>query len=163
MNALHLAPLSVASTPPGPIGKPPTGEALSHASHHSSSVNPAAPGAKPAPRSHEAQQQRLAEARANTAREAAERKEQAEATPPSQDAAPVDTFDRKVGLVDGTFKVFVDLVKPPEGEAVFRVFGPPEEPAPEPAPEPEPRATTAAANAYARAGATLPLKDLGVA
>lgn len=150
MNALQLAPLGV-TTPPGPTGgSPPVGEALS------------TPGySKPQPltsSSHAAQQQRLAEARANTARAAAERKAQAEADAPEA-PAPINSFDRKVGLVDGTFKVFVDIVKPPGDEAVVRVFGPPEN-----APAPQPRSSVAASTAYSRGAAgDLPPKDLGVA
>lgn len=150
MNSLQVAPLSVKLTPPGPTGgSPAVGEASSFSATKSAQAA-----------SHAAQQQRLADARANTARAAAERKAQAEeSAATAKDApAPVDNFDRKVGLVDGTFKVFVDLVKPPGDEPVVRVFGPPEN-----APAPAPRAPAVASSAYERAGTALPSKDLGVA
>lgn len=153
MNTLQLAPLGV-KAPPGPTGGNPVAEASS---------TPAKPKIQSlaTAATHAEQQQRLAEARANTARAAAERKAKAEAAAAdaSAEAPPVvDTLDRKVGLVDGTFKVFVDLVKPPGDQAVFRVFGPSEHVPP----APEPRTSAAASNAYAR-GPAVPLKDLGVA
>lgn len=151
MNTLQLAPLGV-KAPSGPTGVNPVAEA-------SSTPAKAPPKAKisplPAAATHAEQQQRLAEARANTARAAAERKAQAEAASSETESAPVDTLDRKVGLVEGTLKVFVDLVKPPGDQAVFRVFGPSDNPAP-------PRTSAAASNAYTR-GPAVALKDLGTA
>jgi hypothetical protein len=98
--------------------------------------------------------------KAKAAKEAAEARKQAEEEAVTLD---VGTLDREVGLVEGTTKVFVDLVDPVRKTSVFRVFGPSEtEPAIQPAAEPRP-APAGAANAYTVAGASLPLKDLGVA
>lgn len=154
MNTLQLAPLGV-KAPPGPTGGYPVAEAASTPAKAKVQSLPAAS-------SYGEQQQRLAEARASTARATAERKAKAEAaaaeTAAPEAPAPVDTLDRKVGLVDGTFQVFVDLVKPPGDKAVFRVFGPAEHVPPAPAP----RTSVAASNAYTREPA-VPLKDLGSA
>lgn len=149
MNTLQLAPVGV-KTPPVPAGG-------------SSSAGEASPAPKvPSPStaaSVAAQQQQLAAARANAAQAAAERDAKAAAAAAEaaqQAAASADTLDRRVGRVDGTFEVFVDVVTPPDGQALFRVFGPRENP------PVVPQVGSAAAAAYAR-GPAVPLKDLGVA
>lgn len=70
----------------------------------------------------------------------------------------IGTLERQVGTVEGTNKVFVDLIEPILRQPVARVFGPSETQVPVPA-EPRP----GPANPYTPAGATPPLKDLGVA
>ena len=153
MNALQVAPLSVKTTLPGPAGGTPAGEAPASSQK-----------SKPAAAAYAEQQKQLTDARAATAKSSAERKAQLEsaaAAPAAATPAPVDNFDRKVGFVDGSFEVFVDLVKPPSDEPVARVFGPPEHPVPQEAPKPQ--TTASASSAYARAAAALPLKDVGVA
>lgn len=109
-----------------------------------------------------AQVEKVQAEKAKAAREAAEARKKAE-----EEAVTLDigTLDRKIGLVEGTTEVFVDLVDPVHKKSVFRVFGPEEKPAAEPAPAEEtPRpAQPGANNAYTRAGSSLPLKDLGVA
>lgn len=69
------------------------------------------------------------------AAEAAQKVEAKAKAPPPAPREPF--FQRRVGLVDGTFDVFIDLVsQPPPGIVMARVFGPPanaEEQKPEPA------------------------------
>ena len=65
------------------------------------------------------------------------------------------SFDRKVGLVDDTFKVFVDLVSPALQSARFRIFGPPENRAPLPPVETNDPASAHAA--YAGSAPTPPV------
>jgi regulator of protease activity HflC (stomatin/prohibitin superfamily) len=150
MNTLQLSPVS-AQTPPVPTGgSSSVGEASPPPKTQSS--NPAAGIA--------AQQQKAAAVRAQAAQAAAEREAKAAAAAAAaaqEAAASADTLDRKVGRVDGSFEVFIDLVTPPSNEAVFRVFGPRES-----APPPQSQPGTSAAAAYAR-GPAVPLKDLGVA
>lgn len=120
----------------------------------------------------------LAEARAHFASAAEERKaktEQARAEKAAREAeearkraeeaavrVDIGTLEREVGRVEGTNKVFVDLVDPILRESVVRVFGPSEKAAAAPAETPQP-GRPGAANAYTVAGASLPLKDLGTA
>jgi hypothetical protein len=171
MNALQLPPVGAAA-PSAPQGKSPaTAEAPS------SPLKKAAPSNPEIVAPDSGADQQLAEARSQTAQAAGERKAQVEKTQAEkakaakeaaearrraeEEAVTLDigTLDREIGLVEGTTKVFVDLVDPVHKKSVFRVFGPPEKSA-EPAPAAAP---TEAKNAYTRTGAPLPLKDLGVA
>lgn len=63
-------------------------------------------------------------------------------------------FDRKVGLVDDTFQVFVDLVNPSLQSHRFRIFGPPDKAAPPPVPTND---LVSAHAAYAGSGQTPPV------
>lgn len=63
---------------------------------------------------------------------------------------PTHNFDREVGRVGDSFQVFVDLVSPAVKSHRFRIFGPPDNPAP---PPPVPTADPASAHA-AYAGET---------
>ena len=184
MNAIQLSPLG-ATAPPAP-GKGSGGvEALSSPSKKAGSKPEIVAPDSGVDSSGTAQQ--LADARSNTVQAADERKaavekSQAEKAKAAREAAEarkqaeeeavtldIGTLDREIGLVEGTTKVFVDLVDPVHKKSVFRVFGPPEkakeQPAAEPAPAADPTrpAPAEANNAYTRAGAPLPLKDLGVA
>lgn len=171
MNALQISPLG-ATAPPTSPGKDP-------AASLASSPSPSAkPKFKPDIGPETGTEQKLAEARAHSVQvtddqKAQAEKAQAEKAQAEKEAAArkkaaeeavtldIKTLDREVGLVEGTTKVFVDLVDPVHNTSLFRVFGPSDKAA-EAAPEPRP-APPGAANAYTLAGATLPLKDLGVA
>jgi hypothetical protein len=173
MNTLQLSPLG-ATAPPASPGKPAAAaEALSFPSKKTGSKPDIAvsdSGASPV-----STDQQLTEARSQTVQAASERKAQvektqaekaraakeaAEAREAEEEAVTLDigTLDREIGLVEGTTKVFVDLVDPVHKKSLFRVFGPPEK-----ASEPPATAPTEVKNAYTRTGAPLPLKDLGVA
>lgn len=162
MNVIQISPLG-ATAPSASSGKGhgPPAESAPH------------PKAKPQFASPDATaDQQLAEARANFASAAEERrakaekaraekaaKEAAEAKKRAEEAAvqlDIGTLEREVGTVDGTNKVFVDLVDPILRQSVARVFGPPADGG-----EPRP-AAAGAANAYAPAAAPPPAKDLGV-
>lgn len=176
MNSLHLLPLGAKTAPPGSIGgKPPVGEALSSIKKVPLAIGPAsnaAPAAGPAPKpTVPAGAEQLAQARANTVQAAEDRKAQAEkaaaaakaAAEAKKEAAELanGTLEREVGLVEGTMKVFVDLVDPVRKKSVFRVFGPEE--ASTPVEAPAPKSTGVVTNAYTRNTAPLPLKDVGIA
>lgn len=169
MNTLQLSPLG-ANAPPASSGKDtaPSGASLSPA-----------PKAKPQPElgvPDATADQQVAEARANFVSAAEERKakaEKARAEKAAKEAAEAErraeqaavtldigTLERQVGRVEGTNKVFVDLVDPILKESVVRVFGPPEKQA---VAAEAPPTRPGAANAYTVAGASLPFKDLGVA
>ena len=103
-----------------------------------------------------------AEERKARAERAAEAAKKAEA---KQQAAPESGgLERKVGFIEGTTEVFVDLVDPVREKSVFRIFGPedghehqePEQPQPTQPQNP-------AATAYTRTGSPRVLKDVGVA
>lgn len=166
MNALQISPLG-ATAPPALSGKDPGAADVS-----------LIPKAKPQPTlgvPEAVADQHLAEARANFASAAEDRrvkaekaraeqaaKQAAEAKRRAEEAAvtlDIGTLEREVGHVEGTNQVFVDLVDPIHKQSVVRVFGPSED---QTAAPPQP-AVPGAANAYTLAGATLPLKDLGVA
>jgi len=173
MNTLQLSPFG-ATAPAASPGKPvATAEALSPSAKKTGPKPDIA--ASDSEASHVSTDQQLTEARSQTVQAAAERKAQvekiqaekakaakeaAEARKAEEEAVTLDigTLDREIGLVEGTTKVFVDLVDPVHKKSLFRVFGPPEK-----ATEPPASAPTEAKNAYARNGAPLPLKDLGVA
>jgi hypothetical protein len=149
MNTLQPLPPGAPVAPSVPkTGKAPGGEALSSdkkAFVAPTIIGPAAPssgsgttpangvtgGAKPlVPNAAE----QLADAREATVEAASERKAQAEkAAQAAKEAAEAKkqaaaeqsgTLERKVGLVEGTTEVFVDLVDPVRKTSVFRVFGP---------------------------------------
>jgi hypothetical protein len=175
MNALQLFPPGAKTAPPVSIGgKPPVGEALSAPKKVPLSVGSAtnaAPvaGAAPKPIVPNGAEQ-LAQARANTVQAAEDRKAQAEkaaaaakeAAEAKKEAAELASgaLEREVGLVEGTMKVFVDLVDPVRKKSVFRVFGPEEASAPVETPAPK---STGVTNAYTRNAAPMPLKDVGIA
>ena len=94
-------------------------------------------------RKHARQQAEAAEAEA-------ERKRPAKAEPRPQN------FDREVGRVGDSFRVCVDLVSPSLKSHRFRIFGPPDNPAPPPPPVPTGDPASAHA-AYAGSGATPPV------
>ena len=168
MNALQISPLG-AIAPPASPGKdpPPDVSTSSKAARAAPKADIGAPEA--------VADQQLAAARANFASAAEERKakaekaraeriakEAAEAQRRAEEAAvqlDIGTLERQVGTVEGTNKVFVDLVDPILKQSVVRVFGPSEKEA-APAETPAP---PGAATAYTVAGASLPRKDLGVA
>jgi len=171
MNTVQISPLG-STAPPASSGKDP-GAADASQAHK--------PKAKPQPEltaPEAVADQHLAEARANFASAAEERKakaekaraekaakEAAEARKRAEEAAvqlDIGGLQREVGLVEGTTKVFVDLVDPLRKQAVVRVFGPSEDNESTEAPA-DSGQTRPAANAYAPAGAAQPLKDLGVA
>jgi hypothetical protein len=90
-----------------------------------------------------------AERQAEAAAEA-ERKRPAKAEPRPQN------FSREVGRVGDSFQVFVDLVSPSLKSHRFRIFGPPDNPAPPPPPVPTSDPASAHA-AYAGSGAKPPV------
>lgn len=194
MNTLQPLPPGAKSAPSVPTtGKPPFGEATPFAKKipvDQSLAGPAVPlntpavalntsagtngvtgGAKPlVPPAAE----QLADAREATSEAVAQRKEQAEkaaqaakeAAEAKKKAAALEggTLERKVGLVEGTTEVFVDLVDPVRERSVFRVFGPQDEAQHKEqahtAAQPQ---NTGATTAYGRTGAPSVLKDVGVA
>lgn len=180
MNALQLLPLGAKTAPPGSTGgKSPVGEALSFGKKTPvapvfgpTTKDAAAATGKPiAPNAAE----QLAQARANTVKAADDRKAQAEkAAAAAKEAAEAKkeaaelangSLERQVGLVEGTMKVFIDLVEPGSKKSLFRVFGPeekqnPNEPKEAPAEAPKNAGVT---NAYTRNTAPMPLKDVGIA
>ena len=186
MNTLQPLPPGAKTAPSVPItGKPPAGEAGSFAKKvpvDQSLVGPAvALNANPTGNTNSVTvsakplvptgAEQLADAREATVEAAAQRKAQAEkaaqaakqAAEAKEKAAALEsgTLERKVGLVEGTTEVFVDLVDPVRNQSVFRVFGPQDETGPkEEAPAAPP---TGAATAYTPPGAPSVLKDVGVA
>lgn len=172
MNTIQISPLG-ATAPPAPKGKDPGASDASLAPNAKATPQPelSAPEA--------VADQHLAEARADFAGATEERKakaekaraekaakEAAEARKRAEEAAvqlDIGGLEREVGLVDGTTKVFVDLVDPVRKQSVVRVFGPSDNKAADTMPAPSGPARPGAANAYTTAGASLPLKDLGVA
>ena len=70
--------------------------------------------------------------RQNTDRQAEEAAAEAERKRAAAKPHPDPSFNREVGLVDDTFKVFVDLVGPSLKSQRFRIFGPPDNQAPLP-------------------------------
>jgi hypothetical protein len=178
MNALQLLPLGAKTAPPVSTGgKAPVGEALSAAKKPPAAAPPnigpsnnPAPAAGPAAKSVAPQAaEQLAQARANTIKAADERKVQAEraaqaakeAAQAKKEAAELSDgpLEREVGLVEGTTKVFVDLVDPALKKSVFRVFGPEDAPQQTEAAPKGPGVT----NPYTRNSAPTPLKDVGIA
>jgi hypothetical protein len=90
-----------------------------------------------------------AQRQAEAAAAEAERKRAAKAEPRPQN------FNREVGLVGDTFDVFVDLVSSSLKNHRFRIFGPPDNPAP---PPPVPTSDPASAHAaYSSGGAKPPV------
>jgi hypothetical protein len=78
----------------------------------------------------------------------AERKRNAPKAEPRQ-----HNFDREVGRVGDSFQVFVDLVSPSLKSHRFRIFGPPDNPAP---PPPVPTTDPAGAHAAYAGGTAKP-------
>ena len=91
-----------------------------------------------------------AERQAEAAAAEAERKRNAPKAEPRE-----HNFNREVGRVGDTFQVFVDLVSPSLKSHRFRIFGPPDNPAP---PPPVPTSDPASAHAaYAGSDAPAPV------
>jgi hypothetical protein len=183
MNTFQLSPLGATAPPTAPPGKPAVvADASAPSSKKPFKPEIVAPDTGTGAPSTD---QQLAEARSHTVQATEEHKAQvekvqaekaqaakekaAEARKAQEEAVTLDigTLDRKIGLVEGTTKVFVDLVDPVHQRSVFRVFGPSEaakddsaEQPPADAPRPAP---AEANNAYTRIAGTPPHKDLGVA
>lgn len=98
----------------------------------------------------DAVQQHAQDAQRQAEADAAARAERKRADPPKPEPK---IFDRKVGLVDDTFQVFVDLVSPAATQR-FRIFGPPDNQATLPPLETNDPASAHAA--YSGAPATTP-------
>jgi hypothetical protein len=98
----------------------------------------------------DAVQQHAQDAQRQADAEAAARAERKRAAQPKPEPK---IFDRKVGLVDDTFQVFVDLVSPAAQR--FRIFGPPDNQTPLPPLETSDPASAHAA--YAGAPVTPPV------
>ncbi len=173
MNTLHLSPVGAKTAPPGLAGGSPPSAAEGLVTSKSTPNPRFAKSLGP-----DAAQQ-LADARASTLQAATDRKarvdtavedaKEAKKAREARDAAakekaPVKidlgTLDRKVGLVEGTTKVFVDLVDTAQKRPVARVFGPSEAAV---EPPPAPKTPAGVTNAYTRAATAQPLKDVGVA
>lgn len=173
MNTLQPVPNGAQTAPPVSFGGKASGaEASSFAKKAPVSLPsfgpaaaPSTSGAKPA-----SAEEQLASARAATIKAADERKAQAEkAAAAAKEAAEAKkqaaelasgALEREVGLVEGTLKVFIDLVEPESKRSLFRVFGP--EDAQKPKQEDPAPKNAGATAAYTRA-APVPLKDVGVA
>ncbi len=82
--------------------------------------------------------------------EAAEAERRRKATRPEP---PTHNFNREVGRVGDSFEVFVDLVSPSLKSHRFRIFGPPDNPAP---PPPVPTGDPATAHAAYTGGTPKP-------
>jgi hypothetical protein len=70
--------------------------------------------------------------------------EEAERRRNAAKAEPQRNFDREVGRVGDSFKIFVDLVSPSLKSHRFRIFGPPDHDVPPPVPTSDPASALAA-------------------
>ena len=135
MNSLQLSPISGVSTAAIP----------SHQAGEASSASSTTPESAPSPAhvfnpNGQTTEQQIAASRRDEAAKAA----QAQADKPKE---PAPSFNLKVGLVSGTYDVFVDIVDPKLNRTVYRIFGPPSETV---ASEAEKKNEPSAASAYTR-------------
>jgi hypothetical protein len=163
MNAVQLTPVGGhAATPAAPVAH--AGAPVEVSNNHSAIAQAvAAQQASQAAASARAR----AQAEQHAAQEAAKKAAQAAPPPPPPPPVSEPRFDRKVGFVPGTSKVYIDLVNISYQKLSYRIYGPTANPVALPvlpAPPQPPKPSTVATDAYTHAGtAGEPGKDVAVA